>query len=386
MQAEVAREEDLEPPPKRRLLSSVVKAPPGNEGEQGQAGGPLTHLEPSLPPAQVRGIPSLLQSGWSAQKKTCQPHKGLWQASSACDCLKIAIWRWWEQEGGEGGTGEDGEFDPARREVPAVHKDERVVRRNKRMFGALLLGTLEKFREDDKKLQKSDAFVRRSDSLKRAEQRAREESELLRTAQRQRQMEMRERDLVLKARLAAKADEKALELLFLRWSAHHQRLSSFLCTKTKPAVYFVPAKSCDATQRRLEEQQQELDEWRRQRRDELSSYTQKATTDVLARVETQTGNVLLAGLGPHRSGVVGEHEVGEDVHAAADRPALVEHNEVRDMTSTAGTILEDGMPESTELLSAKTTSSAVEDDNKQVVQDDKLHSATPSPKEMDELV
>jgi pinin len=32
----------------------------------------------------------------------------------------------------------------------------------------------------------------------------------------------------LRARVAAKTEEKKLELLFLRWSEHHKRLSNFI--------------------------------------------------------------------------------------------------------------------------------------------------------------
>lgn len=106
-------------------------------------------------------------------------------------------------------------------------EDPSLVKRNKRMLGQLL-GTLEKFREEDKHLSSTEAFMRRSDSLKRAEQRAREESERLRQQEREQLAEKRRRDLTLRARVVAKAEEKKLELLFLQWIEHHKKLCNFL--------------------------------------------------------------------------------------------------------------------------------------------------------------
>ncbi|PKA49145.1 hypothetical protein AXF42_Ash010830 [Apostasia shenzhenica] len=114
--------------------------------------------------------------------------------------------------------------------VPRVlpkNEDPKLVKRNRRMLGQLL-GTLEKFREEDKQLSSTEAYLRRSDSLKRAEQKAREESERLRQQEREQIAEKRRRDLTLRARVAAKAEQKKLELLFLFWTEHHKRLSNFL--------------------------------------------------------------------------------------------------------------------------------------------------------------
>ncbi|KFK43774.1 hypothetical protein AALP_AA1G171000 [Arabis alpina] len=51
-----------------------------------------------------------------------------------------------------------------------------------------------------------------------AEEKAREESERLRLQERENLTEKRRRDLTLRARVAAKAEQKKLELLFLQWS------------------------------------------------------------------------------------------------------------------------------------------------------------------------
>lgn len=117
--------------------------------------------------------------------------------------------------------------EPAPRELPR-NEDPNLVRRNKRMLGQLLVGTLEKFQQEDKKLSNSEAFLRRSETQRKAEQKVREESERLRQQEREQIAEKRKRDMTLRARVAAKAEEKRLELLYIQWTEHHKRLSNFL--------------------------------------------------------------------------------------------------------------------------------------------------------------
>lgn len=96
------------------------------------------------------------------------------------------------------------------------------------MLGKLLVGTLEKFQQENKKLSNSEAFMRRSEAQQKADQKAREDSERLRQQEREQAAEKRRRDMTLRARVAAKAEEKRLELLYIQWSEHHKKLSSFL--------------------------------------------------------------------------------------------------------------------------------------------------------------
>lgn len=161
-----------------------------------------------------------------------------------------------------------------------------LVKRNRRMFGALL-GTLEKFRQEDKQLSGSDAFLRRSDSLKRAEQRAQEESEKLRQQERELLAEKRRRDLILRARLAAKAEEKQLELLFIQWMEHHSKLSKFLRTKSEPHIFYMSAKPAAELEKIIEDQQKDFEEWKSTRREELSMYQKEVSEQHLANVEAE---------------------------------------------------------------------------------------------------
>ncbi|KAK3009502.1 hypothetical protein RJ639_013867 [Escallonia herrerae] len=178
---------------------------------------------------------------------------------------------------------------------PAVHvprvlpkdEDPSLVKRNKRMLGQLL-GTLQKFREEDVELSSSKAFMLRSASLKKAEQRAHEESERLRQQEREKIAEKRRRDLTLRARVAAKAEEKKLELLFLRWSEHHRKLGNFIRTKAEPRIYYSFAKPMEEDAALVEQRKDKIfQEWKAARREELSQYEKQLGEQYVANVEKE---------------------------------------------------------------------------------------------------
>eukprot|EP01018_Ginkgo_biloba_P003469 Gb_25267 [translate_table: standard] len=128
-----------------------------------------------------------------------------------------------------------------------------------------------------------------------AEQRAREESERLRQQEREQLAEKRRRDLTLRARVAAKAEEKKLDLLFLQWTEHHKKLSNFLRTKAEPSIFYVPAKPSDNCAKLLEEQQKEFLEWKAYRREELTEYQKQVSEQLLANVEVEVQRWQTAG-------------------------------------------------------------------------------------------
>ncbi|XP_068641141.1 uncharacterized protein [Aristolochia californica] len=179
---------------------------------------------------------------------------------------------------------------PAPEHVPRVlpkNEDPSLVKRNRRMLGQLL-GTLEKFRQEDRNLSTSEAYMRRSDSLKRAEERAREESERLRQQEREQLAEKRRRDLTLRARVAAKAEEKKLDLLFLQWTEHHKKLCNFLRTKAQPSIFYQPVKPLEEDATVVEKQkEQALQEWKSGRREELSEYQKQIGEQYIANVEAE---------------------------------------------------------------------------------------------------
>ncbi|KAL3843717.1 hypothetical protein ACJIZ3_001120 [Penstemon smallii] len=197
-------EAEDQPPAKRRLSSAVVKIEEGEILEQG---------------VETENV---------AKKKDLAVGVGE-SVNGNASLGENKPYNWARRDGNQRPSRAGFEIPPAEHVPRVLPKDEdpSLVSRNKRMLGQLL-GTLERFRKDDAKLSGSEAFMRRSDTLKRAEQRAREESEKLRQQEREQIAEKRKRDLTLRARIAAKAEEKKLELLFLQWSEHHRKLGNFI--------------------------------------------------------------------------------------------------------------------------------------------------------------
>ncbi|XP_054778028.1 uncharacterized protein LOC129286016 [Prosopis cineraria] len=260
-------ESEDQPPAKRRLSSAVVKVEDGELLEDADAGQEVkTDYSAS---DDVNGTDEAIQG----DRKPSNFQKSGWS----------------RRDSNQRTSKTDSEI-PAAEPVPRVlQKDEdpRLVNRNKRMLGQLL-GTLEKFRKEDMQLSGTEAYMRRSTSLQRAEQRAREESERLRKEEREQIAEKRRRDLTLRARVAAKTEEKKLELLFLRWSDHHKRLCNFIRTKTEPPIYYLPNKPLDEDEASSEKRKEEAFlEWKNARREELSEYQKQIGEQYIANVEKE---------------------------------------------------------------------------------------------------
>ncbi|KAL3687798.1 hypothetical protein R1sor_014107 [Riccia sorocarpa] len=252
-----------QPPTKKRLLSAVVKV----EGDDDGADGHQTDTDEP----QDEKDSEALKDPEDERKRQLSRLNGNGRRDF--------------RGGRERGSGEQENQtgEPVPRVIPKID-DPNVAKRNRRMFGALL-GTLEKFKQEDKKLSGSEAFLRRSSSQKRAEQRAQEESERLRQQEREQLAEKKRRDLVLRARLAAKTEEKQLELLFLHWTEHQTKLCSFLRTKAEPSIFYMPAKASEETDELLEARKEALVEWKSKRRAELTEYQKQATAEHLSKVE-----------------------------------------------------------------------------------------------------
>ncbi|XP_042060335.1 pinin-like [Salvia splendens] len=255
---------DDQPPAKRRLSSAVVKVEDGEIIE----GGPeaVTDVEEKEVALDIGD--AVNTNGSQGERKPSN---------------------WSQRVGSQRPSKMDFETPPAEHVPRVLPKDEdpSLVSRNKRMLGQLL-GTLERFRKEDVKLSGTEAYMRRSDSLKRAEQRAREESEKLRLQEREQIAEKRKRDLTLRARIAAKAEEKNMELLFLRWSEHHQKLGNFIRTKAEPLIYYSFAKPLDQDATLIEQQKEKmLQEWKSARREELSQYQKQILDQYVANVDKE---------------------------------------------------------------------------------------------------
>ncbi|XP_059313657.1 uncharacterized protein LOC132064628 [Lycium ferocissimum] len=257
-----------QPAPKRRISSAVVKIEEGEIAEDVSGAPADANKEDSAVEASAREAPA----SQNERKPSNWLRRDGYQRQSKMD------------------------FDiPPPEPVPRVlpkNEDPKLVSRNKRMLGQLL-GTLEKFRKEDMQLSGTEAYMRRSDSLKRAEQRAREESEKLRQQERSQLDEKLKRDLTLRARLAAKAEEKRLELLFLRWSEHHKKLANFIRTKAEPPIYYSFAKPLEEDPTLVEQKNDQIfQEWKAARREELSQYQKTIADQNVAKAEEEWKNIL----------------------------------------------------------------------------------------------
>ncbi|KAL1564682.1 pinin-like [Salvia divinorum] len=256
---------DDQPPAKRRLSSAVVKVEDGEIIE----GGPEAAID--VEEKEVLAF----NTGEAVNTNESQGER------------KPSNWS--QRVGSRQPSKMDFETPPAEHVPRVLPKDEdpSLVSRNKRMLGQLL-GTLERFRKDDVKLSGTEAYMRRSDSLKRAEQRAREESEKLRLQEREQIAEKRKRDLTLRARIAAKAEEKNMELLFLRWSEHHKKLGNFIRTKAEPPIYYSFATPLDQDASLIEQQKEKMfQEWKSARREDLSQYQKQILDQYVANVDKE---------------------------------------------------------------------------------------------------
>ncbi|KAL6515254.1 hypothetical protein OROHE_018886 [Orobanche hederae] len=296
------RDTEDQPPAKRRLSSAVVKVEDGEIAEERS------------------------EAAINVQKNNASMDVGENVNANANRGEKRPFGR----DGNQRPSKMDFEIPPAEHVPRVMPKDEdpSLVSRNKRMLGQLL-GTLEmsltddplhnhagnkisceylywtramqqadrpglskmmilRFRKEDMQLSGTEAYMRRSDSLKRAEQRAREESEKLRQQEREHIAEKRKRDLTLRARIAAKAEEKKLELLFLRWSEHHKRLGNFIRTKAEPPIYYMFSKPLDQEATSTDEQKEQMfQEWKAARREELSQYQKQVVEHYVSNVDKE---------------------------------------------------------------------------------------------------
>ncbi|KAL3638149.1 hypothetical protein CASFOL_018019 [Castilleja foliolosa] len=250
------------PPAKKRLSSAVVKVEDGEIVDEG-----------SEAAIDVQKNDGAIDIGLNAN------------AYSSASRVERRPSNWSGRVGNQRPSKMDFEIPPPAPRVLPKNEDPSLVSRNKRMLGQLL-GTLERFRKEDKQLAGTEAYMRRSDSLRRAEERAREESEKLRQQEREQISEKRKRDLILRARIAAKAEEKKLELLFLRWSEHHKKLGNFIRTKAVPPIYYMFSKPLDQDASLTEEQKEQMFQaWKASRRVELSQYQKQMADQYVANAE-----------------------------------------------------------------------------------------------------
>ncbi|XP_017892082.1 pinin isoform X2 [Ceratina calcarata] len=164
---------------------------------------------------------------------------------------------------------------PSRQEVIRRERiDERSRQRNKRMFGALL-GTLQKFRQEETKLKAKED--KKAEVEARVEEARRREKEELR----------RERQQLFLSRKRQLAEVRALEAKLARsrqfqdWRAAQLPLASFIKTRAQPPIYYIPKRKHPQTDLLLVQSAKELHEEIERR--------EKALVEELELIEVQVG-------------------------------------------------------------------------------------------------
>ncbi|XP_011635389.1 pinin, partial [Pogonomyrmex barbatus] len=164
---------------------------------------------------------------------------------------------------------------PSRQEVIRRERtDERSRQRNKRMFGALL-GTLQKFRQEETKLKAKED--KKAEVEARVEEARRREKEELR----------RERQQLFLSRKRQLAEVRALEAKLARsrqfqdWRNAQLSLASFIKTHAQPSIYYVPKRKHPQTDILLAQCTKELYEEIEKR--------EKALVEELNLIEIQIG-------------------------------------------------------------------------------------------------
>ncbi|XP_068619097.1 pinin isoform X2 [Battus philenor] len=122
--------------------------------------------------------------------------------------------------------------------------DEQARTRNRRIFGSLL-GTLQKFKQEEIVLQTKE------------EKKAQVERKIEEQARLEKEREQKERKTLFAERESKKATIKALEAKmgrvqeFERWEASQKNLANFILTKTRPHIYWLPKKMTDKATEKL---------------------------------------------------------------------------------------------------------------------------------------
>ncbi|CAH0400686.1 unnamed protein product [Chilo suppressalis] len=122
--------------------------------------------------------------------------------------------------------------------------DEQSRTRNRRIFGSLL-GTLQKFKQEEIVLQTQE------DKKAQVERKIEEQARL------EKEREQKERKSLFLEREHKKATIKALEAKmgrvqeFEKWEASQKSLSNFILTKSKPHIYWIPKKMTDKATEKL---------------------------------------------------------------------------------------------------------------------------------------
>ncbi|CAH2094941.1 unnamed protein product [Euphydryas editha] len=146
--------------------------------------------------------------------------------------------------------------------------DEQARKRNRRIFGSLL-GTLQKFKQEEIVLQTKE------DKKAQVERKIEEQARL------EKEREQKERKTLFAEREHKKATIKALEAKmarvqeFEKWEASQQCLGNFILTKAKPHIYWLPKKMSEKATERLNSSRKFHEKYMARKREELQDELQR---------------------------------------------------------------------------------------------------------------
>lgn len=118
--------------------------------------------------------------------------------------------------------------------------NEETKRRSKNLFNRALMGTLKQFKTESE--AKTEAEQRRLEVEQKIQQKVKEDEERSVEEQKREFQEKKEKELALREEVVQQLEQKALELLNLKWDHHRDQLAPFLKTETKPPIYYKLAK------------------------------------------------------------------------------------------------------------------------------------------------
>uniref|UniRef100_A0A182NL85 Pinin/SDK/MemA protein domain-containing protein n=1 Tax=Anopheles dirus TaxID=7168 RepID=A0A182NL85_9DIPT len=202
--------------------------------------------------------------------------------------------------------------------VAAQGSDEQSRARNRRIFGSLL-GTLQKFSQEESKLKSKEekkAMIERKleEQEKMERENMRKEKQCLFTDRKRQQLEIR----ALEAKVAKLKD---LEM----WENSKRPLQNFIKTKTNPPIFFLPKRMNAAVEKKLadwqQEHQQMMDEKRQEVMESIDAVEARFKADIKALEENGA-----KGRGFERPGLDGMKS-GEGSGSKHDRIEMEEDEE-----------------------------------------------------------
>ncbi|RDD47491.1 Pinin [Trichoplax sp. H2] len=145
-------------------------------------------------------------------------------------------------------------------------KDEKSKARNRRMFGALLMGTLQKFKNESQ--ERSEKEIKRAIIEEKLETAQREEKEKI-TAERRELYSKRRSEQAELRDIERKLERIEMEK---RMQDYYNDLGIFIKTKTSPQLFYLPAEHNDKTRELLESSNKEIQELHSSRLKELEDH------------------------------------------------------------------------------------------------------------------